>query len=68
MDGSRDTCAHNAKCAFFNHADQSHSITMLRHLICLRAHTKCEIRQAIDEGKPVPPDAHPNKALGAWLK
>lgn len=60
-------CAYHAECPFFNVTDASELVKVLRHLICLRTHTKCEIRTELLSGNRVPADAHPNRRLAKWL-
>jgi hypothetical protein len=60
-------CAYHAECPFFNITEASDLVKLLRHLICLRTHTRCEIRTEFLAGNKVPADAHPNRHLAKWL-
>jgi hypothetical protein len=60
-------CAYHAECPFFNVREASELQKLLRHLICLRTHTRCEIRTELLAGNKVPSDAHPNRPLAKWL-
>ena len=50
-----------------NSGKTKEGVRLLRHLICYRAHARCDIREDLLAGREIPEDAHPNRPLAKWL-